>query len=427
MSTQPQEPSFARLLPALILFALVVALSQQAMAQFSVVQEAAKAQLGLDDIKLSLVQGLGAAIPMVALSIPIGILVDRTNRMRLLIALASLWTLGTIGTAFADDFTTLMIARMLAGAGATGAITCAISLAADLTAPAQRGRSMLILTLGKSAGVAAALGVGGWLLGLFTPAGLWGLAPWRAVHIVVGLGSLVVIALLFTVREPARREMLTGPSAPFRDVLRELWQRRRFLLPLFGGQIAVVMADASAGFLVAPTLSRSYGIQPEQAGWVGGVLFVTGVVGSIAGGALADIGHKTGKRGGILYGALAAAALGIPAALFPLAGSVPVFAAGLGLLMFCGTITGLITAVVLSVLLPNELRGLCIGAFLALAGLIGFGLAPVLVAWISQLLGGEAHLGDALAIVGTAVSVLGTLGFWIAIRRAPGSATEQPV
>ncbi|RYD61262.1 MAG: MFS transporter, partial [Sphingomonadales bacterium] len=57
MSTQAPEPSFARLLPALVLFALVVALSQQAMAQFSVVQEAAKAQLGLDDIKLSLIQG----------------------------------------------------------------------------------------------------------------------------------------------------------------------------------------------------------------------------------------------------------------------------------------------------------------------------------------------------------------------------------
>ena len=422
-----REPSFARLLPALILFALVVALSQQAMAQFSIVQEAAKAPLGLDDIKLSLIQGLGAAIPMVVLSIPIGILVDRTNRMRLLIALASIWTLGTIGTAFASDFTTLMIARMLAGAGATGATTCAISLAADLTAPAQRGRSMLILTLGKSAGVAAALGIGGWLLGVFTPAGLWGFAPWRAVHIVVGIGSAIVVALLFTLREPARREMLAGPNAPFRTVLHELWQRRRFLLPLFGGQIAVVMADASAGFLVAPVLERNYGIQPDQAGWVGGVLFVTGVAGSIAGGALADIGHKTGKRGGILYGALAAAVIGIPAALFPLAASVPVFAAGLGLLMFCGTITGLITAVVLSVLLPNELRGLCIGAFLALAGLIGFGLAPVLVAWISRMLGGEAHLGDALAIVGTAVSALGTLGFWLAIRRAPLSATEQPV
>ena len=49
--------------------------------------------------------------------------------------------------------------------------------------------------------------------------------------------------------------------------------------------------------------------------------------------------------------------------------------------MLCGTVTGLVTSVALTVLLPNELRGLCIGAFIAIAGLIGFGVAPSLVAW----------------------------------------------
>ena len=65
-----------------------------------------------------------------------------------------------------------------------------------------------------------------------------------------------------------------------------------------------------------------------------------------------------------------------------------------------GTITGLITSVALTVLLPNELRGLSIGAFIAIAGLIGFGIAPSLVTMVSTLLGGEAMLREALAIVG---------------------------
>ncbi|MES2989123.1 MAG: MFS transporter [Pseudomonadota bacterium] len=427
MSAERNEPSFARLLPALILFALVVALSQQALNQFSVVQEAARAQLGFNDIQLSLIQGLGAAIPMVVLSIPIGILVDRTNRIRLMIVLAGIWTLGTLGTAFATDFTTLTIARMAAGVGATSAATCAISLAADLCAPAQRGRSMLILTLGKSAGIAAALGIGGWLLGVFTPNGLWGMAAWRGVHIVLAIASAAVVVALLFLREPARREVVAGPNAPLKTIFLELWQRRSFLIPLFVGQIGVVMADASAVFLTSPVLERSYGVRPEQATWVGGVLFVTGVLGSIAGGAMADIGHKSGRRGGILIGAVAMAGLAIPAALYPLAPGVNLFGAGLGLLMFCGTITGLITAVVLTVLLPNEMRGLCIGAFLALAGLIGFGFAPVLVAWLGTLLGGPQHLGTALAIVGVIVSTLAFFAFIIAMRRAPLSATEEPV
>ncbi|HSI18472.1 MAG TPA: MFS transporter [Sphingomonas sp.] len=426
MSAVP-ERSFARLLPALLLLAFVVALGQQALAQFSLVQESAKAAMGLTDIQLGLVQGLGAAVPMLLLSIPIGILVDRTNRLRLTIVLASVWTLGTLGTAFANDIWTLTFARMAAGVGATGAVTAVISIAADLCAPAQRGRSMLILTVGKSAGIAAAIGVGGWVLGLLGPAGLWGLPSWRALLVLLGLVSAATIGLLFTMREPARREVLAGPGAPLGTVFRELWARRAFLIPLFVGQISVTMADASAGTFVAPILSRSYGIPPEAASWVGGVLFLTGIAGSIAGGVLADVGHRSGKRGGILYGAIAAAALGILGAFFSVAPSVPLFGVGLGLLMFCGTITGLVTAVVITVLLPNELRGLCIGAFLSLAGLIGFGAAPPLVTWISTLIGGEKHLGEGLAMLSVTVSIASVFAFWLAARRAPHSATAEPV
>ena len=64
----------------------------------------------------------------------------------------------------------------------------------------------------------------------------------------------------------------------------------------------------------------------------------------------------------------------------------------LGVLMLCRHVTGLVTSVALTVLLPNELRGLSIGAFIAVAGLIGFGIAPSLVALVSKLLGGEQHL-----------------------------------
>ena len=421
------ERPFARLLPALILFAFVVALGQQALAQFSLVQDSAKAAMGLSDEQLGLIQALGAAVPMLLLSIPIGILVDRTNRLRLTIILASVWTVGTIGTAFANDIWTLTLCRMAAGVGATGAVTAIISIAADLCAPAQRGRSMLILTVGKSAGIAAAIGIGGLVLKWLGADGLWGLPSWRALLVLLGLVSAATVVLLFFQREPERREVLAGPGAPFRTVFGELWARRAFLVPLFVGQISVTMADASAGTFVAPILSRNYGIPPEAASWVGGVLFVTGLAGSVAGGMLADIGHRSGRRGGILYGAIAAAAVGIPAALFSVAPSVPLLGAGLGLLMFCGTITGLITAVAITVLLPNELRGLCIGAFLSLAGLIGFGLAPWLVTRLSVPLGGEKHLGEALAMISVVVSIASVFAFWLAARRAPDSAMGEPV
>jgi MFS family permease len=413
----PTRPLFA-----LLVLALMAALGTTMMGSFSTVQEGAKAEMGLSDTALGLIQGMGAAIPLVIFSIPVGFLVDRFSRVRLMMGLGVVFTLGTFLTAAAMHVGTLFVARMLAGIGATGTGTAAISLAADLCAPPRRGRAMMLLTLGKSLGTAAAFGLTGWLLGVIDHgwARHWfgGLAPWRSVHLVLTLISLVLLSPLLLVEEPVRRETDSGPKAPPRKVVRELWHRRDFLVPLFCGQVAVVMADTAAGIWAAPVLSRSYHLRPDQfAGWMGGLLFSCGILGSILGGLLADLGHREERRGRILIGAVAASGIAIPAALFPLSPSVPIFALAIGILILCGTITSIITAVTITVLLPNELRGLATGTLFATAGLVGFGLAPTLVTAISSSLGGEGHLAGALAMVGVVVSALSFLGFLRAMQR----------
>lgn len=418
------SPSFLRILPSLLILALAMAAGFTMMGSFSMVQEGAKAEMALSDFQLSLVQGVAAAVPLLLFSIPIGLLVDRTNRLRLFIGLAMVWTVGTFLTATAQNVAMLFIARMLAGIGTTGALTAALSLCADFCPPHQRGRALLIVTLGKALGQAGAFALAGWLLSLFLHRAAGGLftdvAPWRATHYALAVISAALILPMFLLREPARREVAAGIHAPWRVVVAELWSRRAFLAPLFVGQVSVVMADAAAAIWASPVLSRSYGLAPPDfAGWMGSLIFLTGVVGSVLGGVAADIGQKSGRHGGLLIGAVIAAGLGIPAALFPIMPDIPSFAVALGALMLCGTITGLITSVALTVLLPNELRGLCIGAFIALAGLIGFGVAPTLVTAISGLLGGEAHLGEGLAAVGVTVSCISLGAFWLAMRRSP--------
>lgn len=430
MATRSAAParSFARALPPLLTLGLAMTVGFAVMTSFGTVQEGAKVEMHLSDAILGLVQGLAAAVPLVLFSIPIGILVDRTSRVRLLWILAAIWTAGTLVTALAPNVPLLFLGRMLAGIGTTGALTAALSLMADFCAPAQRGRGMLIVTLGKSLGTAGAFAMTGWLFGLFlhgaVPAWFGDIAPWRSAHVVLAILSALLILPLFVLREPPRQEVEAGPHAPFRTVARELWSRRRFLVPLFAGQVTVVMADAAAGIWAAPVLSRSYGLRPDQfAGWMGILLFAAGIGGAILGGLSADLGQKSGRRGGILIGAVIAAAIGIPSALFPVMPGVIGFAIAIGTLVLCGTVTGLITSVALTVLLPNELRGFCIGAFIAIAGLIGFGIAPSLVTWVSMLLGGEQHLATALATVGATVSAVSLIAFFVAMKRAPVSAT----
>jgi hypothetical protein len=131
------------------------------------------------------------------------------------------------------------------------------------------------------------------------------------------------------------------------------------------------------------------------------------------------MGQRSRRRGGILLGAVIAAGIGVPAAMFPQMPSVTGLAVALGVMSMCGAVTGLVVSVALTVLLPNELRGLCIGAFIAIAGLIGFGLAPWVVTRVSALMGGEAMLAEALALVGVIVSGLSFLAFLLAMKRAP--------
>lgn len=416
----------------LVALALATGAGFIAMGSFGTVQEGAKAELGLSDYAVSVVTGVSAAVPLALLSIPIGILVDRFARVRLLILLAALWTAGTLLTALASDAQILFVARMMTATGTTGGLTAALSLAADLCRPQERGRATLVVSLGQRVGIAAAFGLAGWLFGQFVHDMIGGFghsAPWRRVHLALAIVvGLLALPLLF-MREPERHEVESDTHAPFGVVFRELWARRGFLVPLFAGQIGVVMADTAAAVWAPAVLSRSYGQHPQDfAGWLGLMIFGTGIVGAVLGGVSADLGQKGTRRGGILLGAVIAAGIGIPVGLFSIMPNVTMLAVALGVLVTCGTITGIVVAIVLTVLLPNELRGLCIGLFIAMAGLIGYGVAPPLVAAVSQLLGGEQHLNLALAIVVTTVSAISFIAFAQAMRRAPRSATHaEPI
>lgn len=386
----------------------------------SPVQDIVKADLALTDFQLSLVQGLAVSIPIAFLAIPFGRITDRGNRMRLLTALGLTWTIGTLATAFVTEFYGLFFARMLASIGSMCAVPVAISLAADLSAPESRGRSLMLLSLGNMAGVAVAFAFGGVALGALKDTVLIeGLAPWRGVHVLFAIASSALLLPLLFMREPKRLEVSDASHTAFGPAMRAIWERRTLLAPLFLGQVSVVMADTAAGVWAAPVLSRNYGLQPEQfGGWMALVIFASGIVGALVGGFAADAGHKSRIKGGILIGAVGAAVLSIPGAFFPVMPDVMSFALALGLMLTCGAVTGLVTATAIAVLVPNEIRGVCLAAFMIIGSIVGLGLAPTLVTLISDALGGEGAIRYGLAATGAATSVIAAIGFTAALARA---------
>jgi len=427
--TSEPTPALKSSIGSLLLVSLAMLVGFTMLQSFGIMAESAKAEMGLTDSELAIVQGVSAAIPLVLFSIPIGIWVDRWNRVAILIIMALGWTLGTVITAAASTTTILFFGRMLTAIGTTGGLTAVLSLASDYCRPEQRGRAIVVPNIAKTAGVAAGFTISGVLLGAIAGQqlpNLFGVSTWRSAQWMLALGSAVFILPLLLLREPMRHEVEAEPGAPIKVVLGELKARRAWIVPLFVGQTSVVMADAAAAIWVSPVLERSYHLQPAQfAGWVGAIVLATGIIGSIVGGVVADMGQSSRIRGGLMIGAIAAAALGIPTALFPIMPGVGSFAIAFFLLTLAGNVTAMVASVALTVWLPNELRGLAIGAFIAIAGLIGFGIAPSLVTLVSGWLGGESHLATALAIVGVAVSLVSVAGFWLAMKRAPISPTCQ--
>lgn len=393
---------------------------------FAPMQELAKLDIGLSDFQISLVQGLAASIPIALLSIPLGRVTDRGNRMQLLLWLGIAWTLGTLATAFVTDFYALFFARMVASIGGVCAVPVVISIAADLSPPESRGRSLLVLSLGNMAGVAAAFALGGAALGGLNASPLFeGLASWRGVHVLFAIGSFALLLPLLLMREPARQEIGQSADLSLSDALAAIWRMRALLAPLFIGQVSVVMADTAAGIWAAPVLQRSYGVAPEEfAGWMGLVILGSGLVGSILGGVLADAGHKSRIKGGIMIGAVIAAFLSIPGAFYPMMPDTTGFAWVLALFLACGAITGLVTATSIAVLVPNELRGVCLAAFMVVASIIGLGIAPTLVTLVSDAFGGESAIRYGLTITGAATSIAAAIGFSAAMLHAARRSAE---
>ncbi|MDF7776122.1 MFS transporter [Sphingomonas sp. AOB5] len=391
--------------------------------------ESIKADLKLSDWDLGLLAGMATLIPTAVLSIPIAWMVDHSTRTRLLIVLASCWAVGTIGTAFATDFTTFFLARLIAGIGGGCAFPVLVSILADVCMPERRGRSMLLVSIGAWGGVAAAFAIGGTLFGYLSKnpgSGLLGMTAWREVHLLVGIGAALLVLPLFMLKEPPRYEVERA-SVSIRDAMQALWLRKGFLGPLMFAQLTGGLAEGAAAIWMGAVLVRQYGQSPGDFGaWVGLVILGSGIVGSIIGGFAADAGTKLKMRGGILLPALIATALTIPAGAFSIMPTVTGFAWVLFALLTGGTIINLVCSASIAVLIPNEERAITLAGMKIVNTFVVAGVAPPLIGWIASYNSGPRGLGEAIAVLGVVTGFISLIGFWFAMRGAPEPVARDP-
>ena len=368
--------------------------------------------LSLSDNQIALLQGPALALPLVLAAVPLGLAIDRYSRVRLLLLFAVFDVLGSVLTAFASDFGTLFLARCLIGLITTAVSTTAFSLLSDLYPSAQRGRASTAVVIGQFGGMSAAFALGGLLA---TPGSA--VSDWRWAMGWLGAPLIPVVLLMLLMREPLRTvPAAERPSA--RQTRGALWQYRSTILPLAAGVVAAEFAVMAVLTWAASALSRSFTLAPDRIGAIMAVaLVVSGIVGPLGGGILADLCQRKGGPRRTMWAVSSLVLLGVPAGLFSVVSDTAVASV---LLIAFVTIMGAIVVsgtALFTIVVPSHVRGLSMALLAAACALFGVGLAPVTVSVLSGLLSGSNALGNALTWVCVASSLIGAgtfgLGAWL--------------
>lgn len=387
----------------------------------SLLVEPIKHDLGLSDVQVGLANTTVLYAAYALFCVPMGMLADRISRVRMLVAAMLLWCIGLAVTGLSHSLTLLMASKAILGIANAVTLPASLSLLADLFAPRHRAMATSSYAIGQGLGQGGAIIVGGLGLGALTtmaataPGLPFGLSAWRVLSLAFATFGLILVPLLALLREPARMEVRDRGAGSFR----ELWAFHAFLLPLLTGTL--FLSGMATGVLswIPPALTRLYGQQPAQfAGWFGAVSLGATVAGLVAGGKLADHLLSQGERKQITRAAALAALCCIPASFMAMMPGLVAFAVAAVVFMIAYAIAISVPVIAINFRIPNELRGLVMGLYVVTVS-VGGAVSGPLVALASGWLGGEAHLGESMALVGAPFALLaaGCLG-WTARRSA---------
>ena len=380
--------------------------------------EPMKHDLGLSDVQVGFAHATTMSLAYGLSSIPMGMLADRLNRVRLLIGAVMLWTGAMIMAGMAPSILWLVVSRVGLGVATATVYPAAMSLLADNFPPDRRAFATGAFAASRVVGSAAALLVGGLVYGLFAklaaadPATLFHLSPWRALFILFAVAGTLLLPAIAMLREPWRQEVGRVEGGTFAD----LWSYRAFLIPLLLGLMFLSCAVATSATWTPPLLMRRYGQQPADLGlWLGPLALLAGLVGVLGGARLSSLSLARRGRTGMLAPAIWGSAIAGPACLFSIMPGLPGFAALYALFTIVSGGVIVVSVVAINIRMPNELRGLALALEIVAVASAG-ALAPAMAALIGRHLGGDAMLGEAMALVGLPSCLLAATCFALAVR-----------
>jgi MFS transporter, Spinster family, sphingosine-1-phosphate transporter len=322
-------------------------------------------------------------------ALPFGYWADRGVRRTVVGVGVTIWSLATLFTGFARNFFQLFLSRAILGIGEASYYPAGTSLLSDYFPKDQRARVMSIWGVGSTIGIAVGFAGGGYIADRF---------GWRNAFFFAAVPGILFAVLAFGLREPLRGSVeARGPAvrqtrdANVRTFLNLM--RIRTLRATILSQVALYFVLASNAFWLPTLLVRRFDLSVSQAGLFAGIVLVLGgLIGTLAGGWIAD---RLAKKNPAAYlqvgivGLLVGAVFIVISLVAPLnIGPIPIFVPAFLITVIALYLNaGPFTAVAQNVVSP-ALRASCVTMSLFVAHMLGDSHSTFDVGFLADRLGG---------------------------------------
>jgi predicted MFS family arabinose efflux permease len=363
-----------------------------------------QAEFRLSDTQVGLLTGLAFAVLNVALGIVVARYAERGNRLSLIAVGTFLWSLATAACGLATTWINLLLARIGVGVGEAVGLPATQSVISDYFPPERRATALGVFLLAPPIGAFLGSAGGSWIGQEY---------GWREAFFIATIpGLLLALAAWALIAEPPRGRYDAGagddvPSlgAVFRRLV-GLGSARQLL----AGSTLASMVGFGLNSFMAFLLVRKFDFTLAEAGLFAGLLAsLPGAISVVAGGRLAD---RFGAGNPAAYAMIPGVCLLVAAPVYMFAITqddvrlllLLVFVAALFQYTYLGVTFG-----VFQNLLHPRMRATGSALLNTVYGLIGQGLGPLLVGWMSDRLAPEYGGGNGLAY---AMAITAAIYLW---------------
>ena len=348
----------------------------------SILVEPIRADMQFSHTQLGQLAGLPFAHFYAAMGIPMAMVADRWNRIKLIGIACIVWSGFTAACGMVSNFWQLAAMRFGVGAGEAGGTAPSLSVLADYYPPAQRPLVIGLFTLNGPFGVFLGAAFGAWAAAHI---------GWRGAFIAIGaVGIIVAPLLIWLVREPARGQM--DPRAeddaplPIGQTLAMFARRRSLRMVMIGSGMAAFVSYGMLNWIPA-FLMRVQGMPlSAMSTWFAPAAGTTFGVGILGGGWLVSRAARTSPRA---YGTIPAIAAAVLVPTFIAALLVDSWQWSLALMLVpmaaCIVYVAPALALVQNLTAPRS-RATASAVLMLMFNIVGLGLGPPFVGVISGAL-----------------------------------------